>query len=61
MDAVTRAAEGGRKMTNGDKIRGMSDKDLAWWYCKGRSCGSCPYNSSIGCTLFEWIKQDAEE
>ena len=48
-------------MTNGDRIRGMSDTDIAWWYCKGRTCGSCPYNSLIGCTLFDWLEQEAEE
>ena len=47
-------------MTNGDRIRTMTDTDIARWYCRNRSCGRCQYNSSIGCTLFDWLEQEAE-
>lgn len=56
---IAKHAEG--KMTNGDKIRAMTDVDIAWWFCKNRSCGRCQYKSSRGCTFLEWLKQEAEE
>ena len=48
-------------VTNADKIRAMTDKELAYWIM-------CPYDSPycigtdqcIECTL-EWLKQPAEE
>ena len=53
-------------MTNGDKIRTMTDEELADW----RSDGQCPptrffgdydceNNSCEGCWL-SWLKEDAE-
>lgn len=50
-----------KPMTNADKIRAMTDEELAYWIM-------CPYDSPyctgtdrcIECTL-EWLKQPAED
>ncbi|HIV96321.1 MAG TPA: hypothetical protein H9745_01930 [Candidatus Agathobaculum stercoravium] len=56
-------------MTNADRIRGMSDEELAnfipdWSYTKACKCDEHEF---IGCDnqcekcVFEWLKQPAEE
>lgn len=55
------------KQTNADRIRGMSDEELAEWVklmvCKYRSCGNCPM--SDWCTpdrgISDWLKSPVEE
>lgn len=58
-------------MTNADKLRQLSDEDLAEWIstlkyncCDGK-CGDCPisgYEDTEGnCDVFEWVKQEADE
>lgn len=50
-----------KPQTNGDKIRAMSDEELAEWH------ETCPYIDKEctmrGCTkcLLEWLKQPAKE
>lgn len=40
--------EGMKKMTNGDKIRAMSDSDYADWLCDHLLCGDCPVYEKCG-------------
>lgn len=47
-------------MTNGDRIRSMSDEELQRWFCKGRECWNCPFRCWDRCTFNDWIKQTAE-
>ena len=49
--------------TNADKIRSMTDLELALWYCRNRDCMKCPH--AKGCRLvaqgiLEWMKQETE-
>lgn len=61
-------------MTNADKIRGMTDEQLAkwfnehddqWYFCNN----DCPYNNGVGCTerarsclegRLKWLRQEAD-
>ena len=60
-------AEKKKPMTNADRIRGMTDEELAEWIklmvCKYRSCGNCPM--SDWCEpdkgIAEWLKAPVEE
>ena len=56
-----------RKPTNADRIRAMSDEELANMWCTYVDCGECP--KRIGCSMnyqdclrlaLEWLKQEAE-
>lgn len=54
-------------MTNGDKIRAMTDKDLAYAICDYASCLSCPAQEicAIGDTpaplaLENWLRSPVE-
>lgn len=47
-------------MCNGDKVRVMSNEELKAWYCKGRDCGTCIFSHTVGCTMLEWLNQEAE-
>ena len=58
-------------MTNGEKIRAMTDDELADWIntlkyncCDGK-CGDCPisgYEDTEGvCDVHEWLKQEVSE
>jgi hypothetical protein len=47
-------------ITNGDRVRTMSDKKLKAWYCKGRDCGGCRFASSAGCSFLKWIKEEVK-
>ena len=52
--------------TNADRIRGMSDEELAEWVyimvCKGRGCGICPMSDwrAPGIGITEWLKSPVE-
>lgn len=63
--------EPGRVLTNADRIRAMSDEELAEWLCRALDCGfcksylqdvsiySCCENQVKG--IFDWLQQPAEE
>lgn len=54
-------------MTNADRIRAMTDEELAIEMFVGMECGACPCAGKCGngshCkdTILEWLKQPAEE
>ena len=58
-----------RKQTNADRIRAMSDEELARflaeneWECETyNDCAKCPRMTYDGCvSLSKWLKQPAEE
>lgn len=56
------------KPTNADRIRAMSDEELANMWCTYVDCGECP--KRIGCSMnyqdclrlaLEWLKQEVTE
>lgn len=55
-----------KPVTNADRIRAMSDEELAEWVtlmvCKYRSCGNCPMSDwcSPGRGIAEWLKNPVE-
>lgn len=58
----------GRKMSNADRIRAMTDEELAelWW--ERVDCGECPVHKECKLTgqdckrlALDWLKQEAEE
>ena len=56
------------KMTNADRIRAMSDKELGVWICKhALSCGCCVgvelcrSDDGIANGAVKWLQQPAEE
>ena len=59
-------------MTNGDRIRAMTDEELAWYIARATiTCRRCPavnsceikYPTYTGCEkcVADWLKQPAEE
>ncbi len=48
-------------MTNGDRIRAMTDKELAHWWCYKRPCDRCPHDTPYGCAIFEWLRKETDE
>lgn len=56
-------------MTNGDRIRAMTDEELMEWMADHVDCGEgCPafhrcMRGDIGCEdcLMEWLKMEGEE
>lgn len=71
---VQRAAFGlGDPLTNADRIRAMTDEELAEWILAGVSCDPCDYckHSSVHCisyqcksdeeTILEWLRQPVKE
>ena len=71
-DAPTKweAADHYKPITNADRIRAMSDEELAHWICKklpGCDSKTCPgaelCNATDGLSngLVKWLKQPAEE
>ena len=48
-------------MTNADKIRAMSDKELAHLWCYKRPCISCPHDETYRCTIFDWLQKEEDE
>jgi hypothetical protein len=55
-----------KPMTNAEKIRAMTDEELAIEMFVGMECGACPCAGKCGngshCkdTILEWLKQPAE-
>lgn len=49
-----------KMVTNADRIRAMSDEELAKLLCSLRSCRQCRWGGWV-CGLRDWLKQPAEE
>ena len=47
--------------SNGDRIRAMSDEELAKFLCSHTECGGCVFGSFGGCTVTDWLKQPYKE
>ena len=56
--------------TNGDKIRGMTDEELAEWLAKFTDCNECPADAYPNCTTTEmacsfrwldWLQEDVSD
>ena len=56
-----------KPQTNADRIRAMSDEELAQWLCLNYGCTKCPgqelctINDGKHNGLTKWLKQPAEE
>lgn len=57
------------KKTNADRIRSMTDEELALWIAKISDCGECNVcghvkcmtsEDSCACAWHDWLKQEAE-
>ena len=51
-------------ITNADRLRGMSDEELAGWYCRFRECTKCPHANGcrvVGEGILDWLKQEATD
>lgn len=62
-DAAIRAQqerENTKPMTNADRIRAMSDKELKEFLCSILQCEFCKFEGWGGCELLEWLQQPAE-
>lgn len=46
-------------ITNADRIRASDNEHLVEWFCRGRSCGTCPYGG-VECGIRDWLKQEGE-
>lgn len=48
--------------TNADRIRAMSDEELAVWFCTDRECDTqhCPFCKMDGCHIEDWLKSPVE-
>lgn len=46
--------------SNGDRIRAMSDEELAKFLCSKTECGSCVFGSFGGCTVLDWLKREED-
>ena len=44
-------------MTNGDRIRKMTDDELQQFLCQINTCETCPF-AEYGCKVDEWLKQE---
>lgn len=65
-----KALEEKRIKTNADRIRSMSDEELAQWLAKITDCGECNICGHVKCMTSEeacacawrdWLKQEAKE
>lgn len=56
-------------VTNADRIRAMSDEELAEWLAKITDCGECKVSTSrcmvseksCACAWLDWLKQEVSE
>lgn len=48
-------------MTNADKIRAMSDNELAHLWCYKRPCIGCPHDETYRCTILDWLQKEEDE
>lgn len=55
----------GSDMTNADKIRSMTDEELAEWFCTMCSFGDfCPYKDDCdtnGFGVLKWLKEEVKD
>ena len=47
-------------MTNADRIRAMSDKELKEFLCSILKCEFCKFQGWGGCELLHWLQKPAE-
>lgn len=47
-------------VTNADRIRSMTDEELAPYLCSINNCNTCPF-ASIGCKIEEWLREEAQD
>lgn len=45
------------RQTNGDRIRAMSNEELAQFLCQIGDCKTCPF-CSIQCNIREWLERE---
>lgn len=45
------------RQTNGDRIRAMSNEELAQFLCQIGDCKTCPF-SSIQCNIMGWLERE---
>jgi len=45
--------------TNADRIWAMGIDSIIEWFCRGRPCGTCPYNG-VECNIREWLRAEGE-
>lgn len=48
------------KVTNGDRIRAMSNEELAQFLCQIGDCKTCPF-SSIQCNIRGWLESEVRD
>ena len=65
---MTNIASQGKLQTNADRIRAMSDEELAeflseYQFCDmcDEGCDACTYHGECDKRLLDWLKQPAEE
>lgn len=46
--------------TNGDRIRRMTDGELAQFLCQIGECSTCPF-ASVQCRISEWLGEKVSE
>ena len=44
-----------------DRIRAMSDEEMAKWLCEITTCECCRWAKWTGCEVREWLKQPYKE
>ena len=63
------SGENDKQTTNADRIRSMSDEELALWLARFTDCGECPINAyphcttseeSCACRWHEWLKEEVK-
>ena len=54
---IVRDCIGFAQLTNGDKIRAMSDYELADFICNNTRCECCEFGHWTGCLLREWLEE----
>ena len=47
-------------ITNADRIRAMTDEELAEFLCSITKCEVCRFEAWGGCELLKWLQQPAE-
>jgi hypothetical protein len=47
--------------TNADRIRAMTDEELAKWLCEITTCECCRWAKWTGCEVRDWLKQPCKE
>lgn len=48
-------------LTNADRIRAMSDEELAKFLCEITTCECCAWAKLTGCEVRDWLKQPYKE